>query len=47
MAGDIMQRSEIELAMEEMLLEYGPNFFVELLEEGKKSNGGEKGWAVR
>ncbi|CAK4031022.1 Hypothetical predicted protein [Lecanosticta acicola] len=30
-AGDIMQRSDIELALEEMLLQHGPDFFLALL----------------
>lgn len=44
MAGDIMVRSEVELAVEEMLLEHGPAFFVQLLEDGRT---GKEEWAVR
>lgn len=41
-AGDIMARSDVELAFEEMLLQYGPDFFVAMLRAGgrqdKKNN---------
>jgi hypothetical protein len=33
-AGDIMQRSDIELAFEEMLLQHGPDFFTFMLKAG-------------
>ena len=44
-SGDIMVRSDIELAFEELLLQHGPRFFVVMLEAGKTS--GKKEWAVR
>lgn len=37
-AGDIMARSDVELAFEEMLLQYGPDFFVAML----RARGGQK-----
>lgn len=48
-AGDVMQRSDIELASEEMLLEYGPGFFISMLKAGEQKVGeSEKDiWAVR
>lgn len=51
-AGDIMARSDVELAFEEMLLQYGPDFFVTMLRAGaqqrKGNNSGNDGdqWAI-
>ena len=41
---DIMQRSDIELAFEEMLLQHGPDFFVVMLQAGRPE---KSAWAVR
>jgi hypothetical protein len=47
-AGDVMQRSDIELAFEEMLLQYGPNFFITMLKAGESCPPREQGmWAIR
>lgn len=47
-AGDIMQRSDIELAFEEMLLQHGPNFFITMLKAGEVTPPREQGmWAIR
>lgn len=35
-AGDVGVRSDVELALEEMLLTYGPEFFLALLEVGRE-----------
>lgn len=43
-AGDIMQRSDIELAFEEMLLQHGPEFFIAMLKAGDKHPKSE--WAI-
>lgn len=40
-AGDIMARSDVELAFEEMLLQYGPDFFVAMLRAGGRQKKGE------
>ncbi|KAF2163358.1 hypothetical protein M409DRAFT_57638 [Zasmidium cellare ATCC 36951] len=40
-AGDIMARSDVELAFEEMLLQYGPDFFVAMLRAGGREKMGE------
>lgn len=44
-AGDILQRSDIELAFEEMLLQHGPDFFLAMLKAGDKSHPKSE-WAI-
>lgn len=39
-------RCEVELAVEELLLVHGAEFFVGLLEEGRGAGSGKDGWAV-
>lgn len=43
---DVGMRCEVELALEEMLLEHGPEFFVALLGAGRQGNG-KGSWAVK
>ncbi|SMQ49269.1 unnamed protein product [Zymoseptoria tritici ST99CH_3D7] len=45
-AGDILTRSDIELACEEMLLSHGPDFFTTLLRTGKSSPSSNPCWAT-
>ncbi|QIW96093.1 hypothetical protein AMS68_001611 [Peltaster fructicola] len=44
-AGDLVLRSDIELAFEEMLLTHGPDFFVILLKSGRPDCE-QRGWAI-
>lgn len=47
-AGDIMARSDIELAFEEMLLQHGPDFFIAMLKVGAPQLGKRpESWAIR
>lgn len=46
-AGDIMQRSDIELAFEEMLLQYGPEFFISMLKAGEIKHRDQGFWAIK
>lgn len=46
-AGDVMQRSDIELAFEEMLLEHGPGFFISMLKAGEAEKKEQGLWAIR
>ena len=41
---DVMVRSDVELAFEELLLQHGPDFFVVMLKDGRP---GKTDWAVR
>lgn len=47
-SGDIMARSDIELAFEEMLLQHGPDFFIAMLKAGDAKHIPQKdsNWAV-
>jgi hypothetical protein len=46
-SGDVMQRSDIELAFEEMLLQFGPEFFIAMLRAGEVKKREQGLWAVR
>lgn len=45
-AGDVVMRSDIELAFEEMLLTYGPDYFCMLL-DGRAVKTSQRTWAAR
>ena len=45
-SGDVMARSDIELAFEEMLLQHGPDFFIAMLQSGNPETEEKGMWAV-